>query len=156
MQRALVLAGGGVAGIAWELGVLRGIGDIAPGLLTRLRQADVVVGTSAGSPVAAHALSRAVGEHICDALVRRSDTAAVDLIGLAAEWDSTGHEVVYGAKPDNFMGAALHELLDSAYGENAPPLRPLLRPDAGGISISKAQRLLGWKPMHSWRERLGS
>ena len=53
MNRALVLAGGGVAGIAWELGVLRGIGDVDPDLLISLRSADVVIGTSAGSAVAA-------------------------------------------------------------------------------------------------------
>jgi NTE family protein len=53
MKRALVLAGGGVAGIAWELGVLRGIGDADPELLLALRRADVVIGTSAGSAVAA-------------------------------------------------------------------------------------------------------
>jgi hypothetical protein len=32
MKRALVLAGGGVAGTAWELGVPRGIQDIEPEL----------------------------------------------------------------------------------------------------------------------------
>jgi NTE family protein len=53
VKRALVLAGGGVAGIAWELGVLRGIEDVDPDLLISLRSADVVVGTSAGSAVAA-------------------------------------------------------------------------------------------------------
>jgi NTE family protein len=53
VKRALVLAGGGVAGIAWELGVLRGIGDVDPDLLSSLRSADVVIGTSAGSAVAA-------------------------------------------------------------------------------------------------------
>ena len=57
MKRALVLAGGGVAGIAWELGVLRGIGDGDPGLLAGLRGADVVIGTSAGSAVAAEITS---------------------------------------------------------------------------------------------------
>ncbi|HEY1831450.1 MAG TPA: patatin-like phospholipase family protein [Acidimicrobiales bacterium] len=59
MKRALVLAGGGVAGIAWEIGVLRGIGDVNADLLTGLRQADVIVGTSAGSAVAAQITSRA-------------------------------------------------------------------------------------------------
>jgi len=53
VKRALVLAGGGVAGIAWELGVLRGIGDVDPDLLVSVRNADVVIGTSAGSAVAA-------------------------------------------------------------------------------------------------------
>ncbi len=32
MKRALILAGGGVAGIAWELGVLRGLQDADPDL----------------------------------------------------------------------------------------------------------------------------
>jgi NTE family protein len=57
MKRALVLAGGGVAGIAWEIGVLRGIGDVNAELLASLRAADVVVGTSAGSAVAAQITS---------------------------------------------------------------------------------------------------
>ena len=42
-----------MAGIAWELGVLRGIGDVDPDLLVNVRSADVVIGTSAGSAVAA-------------------------------------------------------------------------------------------------------
>ena len=50
---ALVLAGGGVAGIAWELGVLRGLADADPALADRVLAADLVVGTSAGSAVAA-------------------------------------------------------------------------------------------------------
>jgi NTE family protein len=57
MSRALVLAGGGVAGIAWELGVLLGIQDADPGLSAQLLAADVVVGTSAGSAVAAQVTS---------------------------------------------------------------------------------------------------
>lgn len=51
--RALVLAGGGLAGIAWELGVLQGVTDVDPDLGARLLAADVIVGTSAGSSVAA-------------------------------------------------------------------------------------------------------
>jgi len=54
---ALVLAGGGVAGIAWELGVLRGIADADPALAARLLAADLVIGTSAGSSVAAQITS---------------------------------------------------------------------------------------------------
>jgi NTE family protein len=57
MRHALVLAGGGVAGIAWELGVLRGIQDADSGLLASVSAADVVVGTSAGSAVAAQLTS---------------------------------------------------------------------------------------------------
>lgn len=52
-KRALVLAGGGVAGIAWETGVLRGIADEAPVTAAALLESDVLVGTSAGSAVSA-------------------------------------------------------------------------------------------------------
>jgi NTE family protein len=49
----LVLAGGGLAGIAWETGILRGIADESPGTAKALLDVDVLVGTSAGSTVAA-------------------------------------------------------------------------------------------------------
>jgi NTE family protein len=52
-KRALVLAGGGLAGIAWETGILRGIADESPQTAKALLDADVLVGTSAGSTVAA-------------------------------------------------------------------------------------------------------
>ncbi|WP_203699660.1 patatin-like phospholipase family protein [Asanoa iriomotensis] len=47
--RALVCGGGGVTGIAWELGVLAGLADAG----VDLAAADVVIGTSAGSFVGA-------------------------------------------------------------------------------------------------------
>ena len=52
-KRALVLGGGGVAGIAWEIGVLCGIADESPQTAAALLGSDVLVGTSAGSAVAA-------------------------------------------------------------------------------------------------------
>jgi NTE family protein len=52
-KRALVLAGGGLAGIAWETGVLRGIADELPATAQALIDSDVLIGTSAGSAVAA-------------------------------------------------------------------------------------------------------
>ncbi len=45
--RALVLGGGGVTGIAWEFGVLAGLAEIG----VDLTDADLIVGTSAGSVV---------------------------------------------------------------------------------------------------------
>ena len=50
---ALVLGGGGVTGIAWELGILKGLADEG----VDLSAADVVVGTSAGSVVGAQVTS---------------------------------------------------------------------------------------------------
>jgi len=48
-RTALVLGGGGITGIAWELGILQGLAEAGLDLTT----ADVVVGTSAGSVVGA-------------------------------------------------------------------------------------------------------
>jgi NTE family protein len=48
-RTALVLGGGGITGIAWELGVLAGLAEAGVELST----ADLVVGTSAGSVVGA-------------------------------------------------------------------------------------------------------
>lgn len=48
-----MLAGGGLAGIAWETGVLTGIADESPAAAEALLACDVMVGTSAGSTVAA-------------------------------------------------------------------------------------------------------
>ena len=52
-KRALVLAGGGLAGIAWETGILQGIADESPATAQALLDSDVLLGTSAGSTVAA-------------------------------------------------------------------------------------------------------
>jgi NTE family protein len=48
-RRALVLGGGGITGIAWEIGVLAGLAEAG----VDLTGADLVVGTSAGSVVGA-------------------------------------------------------------------------------------------------------
>ena len=146
-------------------------------------------------PQDGYALSKALGEHILDAVVRRSDTTAVsvrpslvlapedygplceqiaanprvgafnhwsysdaedlaELIVLAALADTAGHEVVYGAQPDNLTGRPLAELIADVLGDAAPPLRALDRPDASGISSVKARALFGWKPERSWRDHL--
>ena len=52
-RRALVLGGGGVTGVAWELGILKGLADAG----VDLSAADLVVGTSAGSVVGAQITS---------------------------------------------------------------------------------------------------
>jgi NTE family protein len=59
MSLALVLAGGGVAGIAWETGFLLGVQDETPEAASCLLGADVILGTSAGSTVGAQVSSGA-------------------------------------------------------------------------------------------------
>jgi NTE family protein len=56
---ALVLAGGGIAGIAWETGFLLGMQEAQPAAAQRLLHAEVLLGTSAGSTVAAQISSGA-------------------------------------------------------------------------------------------------
>jgi NTE family protein len=83
--RALVLGGGGVAGIAWETGLLAGLADAG----VDLRDADLIVGTSAGAVVAAQVGS---GTPLPDLLARQRDpdaglepTLDIDLEELMAE-----------------------------------------------------------------------
>jgi UDP-glucose 4-epimerase len=148
-------------------------------------------------PQDGYALSKAIGESICDALVRRADVAVVsvrpsfvvtaeeyatvvpavqgqqnrpipnqwsyvdaddlaDLVVRAAAADTSGHEVVYAAQPDNLLGRPLAAALRELFGEKAPPLRELARPDAGGIAIDKARQLFGWDPQRSWRDHVSA
>lgn len=67
--RALVLGGGGITGIAWMLGVLRGLEQQGIGLSV----ADVVVGTSAGSVVGAQLTSGTPVEELYDAQLAPPD-----------------------------------------------------------------------------------
>jgi nucleoside-diphosphate-sugar epimerase len=77
-----------------------------------------------------------------------------DLVVGAAAAMTPGHEIVYAAQPDNLLGRPFAELLHTAYGDGAPPLREVDRPDAGGIAIDKARRLFGWDPQRSWRDHV--
>ncbi|MGR6913595.1 patatin-like phospholipase family protein [[Actinomadura] parvosata] len=84
MRRALVLGGGGVAGIAWETGVLAGLADEGVDVTT----ADRIIGTSAGSTVAAQVTS---GLPLKELLARQTDPALqtpelVSGVSLAELW----------------------------------------------------------------------
>lgn len=61
MSTALVLGGGGVAGIAWELGVLEALARAG----IDLRTADTIVGTSAGAAVGAQLRTGEPLESLC-------------------------------------------------------------------------------------------
>jgi UDP-glucose 4-epimerase len=78
-----------------------------------------------------------------------------DAIVLAAESDLPGHEVFYIANPDNAGGHDFAEVLRKYYGDEIE-LRPLARPDSGGINTEKARRLLGWEAKRSWSDYLDS
>lgn len=67
VKLGLVLAGGGVAGIAWETGFLLGLQDKSPDTAAALLTADVLIGTSAGSTVSAQIASGVTLQELFDA-----------------------------------------------------------------------------------------
>jgi NTE family protein len=82
--RALVLGGGGVTGIAWEIGVLSGL--LSAGV--DLRNADVVIGTSAGAYVgAAYASGYDIDQLLAEQL-QASDAEVATVVSEATvtEW----------------------------------------------------------------------
>jgi NTE family protein len=82
-KRALVLGGGGVAGIAWQTGILLGIADNSPAAVQALLKSDVLLGTSAGSAVVAQISS---GLSLADLFARQvaEESAEIDP-GVAIE-----------------------------------------------------------------------
>ncbi len=70
MTRALVLGGGGITGIAWEIGLLLGLRDAG----VDLTAADTVVGTSAGSVVGAQLACGLDLREMYDAQLARPET----------------------------------------------------------------------------------
>jgi NTE family protein len=79
MSEALVLGGGGVAGIAWTTGVLAGLADAG----RDVTGADLLVGTSAGATVAAQLGS---GLPLEELYARQTDPARQSA-EIMADWD---------------------------------------------------------------------
>lgn len=88
--RALVLGGGGVTGVAWEIGMLLGLAQAG----LDLAAADLFIGTSAGSVVAAQLTSGASLDQLYDAqladasgeIAARMSRAALARFVLAMAW----------------------------------------------------------------------
>ena len=81
-KRALVLAGGGLAGIGWETGILRGIADESSETAKALLDLDVLVGTSAGSTVAAQLGSGLALDVLFDRQTAASSTELNPSVGV--------------------------------------------------------------------------
>jgi NTE family protein len=134
MSRALVLAGGGVAGIAWMLGVIDGLRR--HGL--DLADADLIVGTSAGSCAGAIVATGALAEAV--ALQRRPETSEIMV---------------------PFDGEAYIATLTRLATEAPDPRTALMRianMDPLGPTVSEAERravIAARLPVHDWpRQRL--
>jgi NTE family protein len=87
VEQALVLGGGGVAGIAWMTGLLTGLADVGQDVTSGT---DLVIGTSAGATVAAQlgsglSLGSLFAQQVDPALQSREIMAEVDWVKFAAE-----------------------------------------------------------------------
>lgn len=86
-DHALVLGGGGVAGIAWMTGLLAGLADAGQDVTG----ADMIIGTSAGATVTAQVgsglpLDALFARQVDPALQAREIAAKLDLDKVAADW----------------------------------------------------------------------
>jgi NTE family protein len=104
VEQALVLGGGGVAGIAWMTGLLAGLADAGQDVTG----ADLVIGTSAGATVAAQLgsglpLGDLYARQVDPALQSAEIAAQVDLDTFAAEY---GTYLQDAASPEDALRAA--------------------------------------------------
>jgi len=134
--RALVLGGGGVAGVAWELGILTGLYEMG----VDVRGADIIVGTSAGSVVGAQITSGTDLEQLFAVQLQpveqsKERAVAFDPAGMMEAW----MQAVAEAGPD--LKAIRARI--GAYALAAP-------------TISEAERRViieARLPVHSWPEQ---
>ena len=70
----------------------------------------------------------------------------------AVEGNTAGHEVFLIAAADTCLDVPLADALTARYGENAASrLRPGHDPFASAFDCGKIEKMLGWRPAHSWR-----
>ena len=134
MSRALVLGGGGVAGVAWMCGLLTGLLDEG----VDVRDADDVVGTSAGSVAGALLLTAA------EQMYERQVDPALQSDELHAELDLDDLAARFGAA---LTGATSAQQVRAAVGALALATETV--PEAAR-RVVVASRL----PVHTWPERL--
>ncbi|PPJ23106.1 patatin [Nocardia nova] len=116
-ERALVIGGGGVAGIAWANGVIAGLADAG----LDLTAADVYIGTSAGANVAAQLTSGLTPEE----LFRRQIDPALQSVEIVPEgnplegvWETIGQIITAS---DGDMAAARRRLGNLALAAETVP-----------------------------------
>jgi NTE family protein len=104
IEQALVLGGGGIAGIAWMTGLLAGLADAGQDVTG----ADLVIGTSAGAAVAAQLgsglpLDDLYARQVDPALQSAEITAEINLDSFAAEF---GKYLQGSSSPQDALRAA--------------------------------------------------
>jgi len=133
MSCALVLSGGGVAGIAWETGVLLGLRDAGCALLDRC---DLVIGTSAGAVVGAQVLA---GVDLDVLYARQLDPMHQE---IAAEFDLERLMEIFG---DLASGTPLDTAARQRIGTIASA--------APTVPETARRAVIEWRlPSHAWPE----
>lgn len=135
VTRGLVLGGGGITGIAWEIGLIAGLAELG----VDLTSADVVVGTSAGSAVGAQILSGAPIEEVFARQLGepagepgwRMSAGALARFMIAAAWpgDGRGGRVYLGRaalEARTFPESDYRRLFEAMLPDNTWPERRLL------------------------------
>ncbi len=142
IRRALVLAGGGLAGIAWETGVLCGIADESPAAARLLLDSDVLLGTSAGAAVAAQLSS---GCPLEDLFARQVAETSAE-IAPGVDIDTIAKLFLAALGDSNTLGGSKREQLQKigAVALATPTVPEPVRRDV------IAQRL----PSHDWPDRV--
>ncbi|HVF31843.1 MAG TPA: patatin-like phospholipase family protein [Acidimicrobiales bacterium] len=112
MTRALVLSGGGPVGIAWQTGLAAGLA--AKGV--DLREADFILGTSAGSAVGAQL---ALGREMATVLERYRQTPAAAASSSSSAGLSAGRTSATAASPAR-MQELMRIMAESAASDGTP------------------------------------
>src|SRR5215813_4730104 len=139
MKYALALGGGGVTGIAWEIGLLKGLRDAG----LDLTDADLIVGTSAGSVVGAQIATGVSLDELYARQVQPVDATverAPDIGPLIEFFGAAGSQSPQG------MARPTQEVL-AWIGAQAR---------AAGTGVSAGSRLeavMARPPIHQWPER---
>lgn len=137
MTSAVVLGGGGIAGVAWEAGIVIGLQRAG----VDLRSADIIIGTSAGSIVGSHLASAAGPE------------ALAALPSTSAEADRAAAAAVDFDDIMNALAPAFDPALDPA--EARRRIGAAARAAAAGDETSHIARIASLLPSGGdWPERL--
>ena len=139
MKYALVLGGGGITGIAWETGLLKGLCDAG----ADLTGADLIVGTSAGSVVGAQIATGVPLDELYGRQLQAVDTATerVPDIGPLTEFFSAARSssTQDWAKPTREVLAWIGEQARAAA--------------TGPSEESRLEVVMARLPIHDWPER---
>src|SRR5271155_3115473 len=101
-ERALVLGGGGSAGNAWEIGVVAGLFEAG----LNVTEADLIIGTSAGSTVAAQITSENQPTELLASILAAAPPPPTGPLGADRGRAPNGPVVVYLKWTSAIIGAA--------------------------------------------------